>query len=50
MRGVLAEANVRGDEQCWKERSQLSYGEDDGPLGIVRGCTTGVLSCGYLCD
>lgn len=45
VRGVFAEADVRGDEQCWKERSQLSYGEDDGPLGIVRGCATGVLGC-----
>jgi hypothetical protein len=43
VRGVLAEADIRGDEQCWKELSQLFYGEDDGPLGIVRGCALFVL-------
>ena len=43
VRGVLAEADVRGDEQRWKELSQHFYCEDDGPLRIVCGCAIFVL-------
>ena len=50
VRGVFAEADIRRNEKCWKERSQLSYGEDNGPLGIIRGSAMGVLGCGCVIE
>jgi len=46
VRGVLAETDVRRDEQAREERAQFFDGQDHGPLWVICGRTASVLSAG----